>query len=787
MHNTSPASVASEEMGPTHYLVSFPVSAQVETKKTEVIPATNHIFAIDCSGSMYSELPKIREQLKNKLASLIREKDVVTIIWFSGRGECGFIVKGVEIKSVQGLAALQSSVDRYLKTVGLTGFKEPLIKISEAIEEVTASAGIHTHSFMFLTDGYDNTSSTAELVLAAKRLSTLAAAAVFVEYGYYANKKLLLTLAEQCGGRVIFAESFEDFVPSFEQVVTNKPSGKPKKEITLPSEPKYDLAFTYNQNEGIIVYAVENGKLLVDDSVDKVFYHSTVPVGKTDYVASFNIIDFYASLVVLSQRMKSQDVYDTLDFLGDVAFTKAFINAFGKQNLYAFQNMATEVVLGQRERMAEGQDFDFMPSHDAYTLLHLFQELMKSDENRFDSEAPVFIQNYKRIGAKKVAAVSREEARLQDELEKASQDYVVLAALVKKDASKRTLLTEAATHMSSLAEQLEEASDNNDVKFTVIPNPYGTPITSLTWNASRPNLSVLVRQNGIVSLPANEYGMTEVPSFRFRNYTLIRDGIVNVPLLPVYLSEESFNTIKTATELLNDHHSYDSTQLYMLDLTKLPIINRQMVTEVSAKELAELQYELALTQGDQSVFNFFQKENFPKVSTGFVEQYGSEQAEWLKSLGITDFNGFNPRVTAEKSGEMYMSTELNVKITGMASKPTAKDVWKKITDGKALTDREKLFERAMVEYKDFAESVLFSDNTENGKDLLKTFLKNKQEATVTKVREYLNQMARIKFSIILGQVWFKEFKDLDDNQLVLTVAGKPITFTFLLEDNPVEI
>ena len=46
------------------FLVQHPVSL---TKIESVSVPINHIVVIDCSGSMSNDLPKIREQLKNKL------------------------------------------------------------------------------------------------------------------------------------------------------------------------------------------------------------------------------------------------------------------------------------------------------------------------------------------------------------------------------------------------------------------------------------------------------------------------------------------------------------------------------------------------------------------------------------------------------------------------------------------------------------------------------------------------------------------------------------------------
>ena len=67
-----------------------------EQPKVEVAKKTNHIFVVDVSGSMYYDLPKIRTQLKNKLSSLMKEGDTISIVWFSGRNDAGILKEEVK-------------------------------------------------------------------------------------------------------------------------------------------------------------------------------------------------------------------------------------------------------------------------------------------------------------------------------------------------------------------------------------------------------------------------------------------------------------------------------------------------------------------------------------------------------------------------------------------------------------------------------------------------------------------------------------------------------------------
>ena len=106
-------------------IIEHNIAYQEKVEKSVSVP-TNFMVVIDTSGSMSNELPMIRKQLKNKLPNLLKEGDTITIIWFSGRNEAGILKEEVEIKNLTSLQALNDSIDKWLKPVGLTAFAKPL-------------------------------------------------------------------------------------------------------------------------------------------------------------------------------------------------------------------------------------------------------------------------------------------------------------------------------------------------------------------------------------------------------------------------------------------------------------------------------------------------------------------------------------------------------------------------------------------------------------------------------------------------------------------------------------
>ncbi len=204
----------------------------------------------------------------------------------------------------------------------------------------------------------------------------------------------------------------------------------------------------------------------------------------------------------------------------------------------------------------------------------------------------------------------------------------------------------------------------------------------------------------------------------------------------------------------------------VFDVKSLPIINRKMVTSVSAKRLFELEFELTKARADQKVFNTYKKDKFPRKSEGFIEKYGKDSADWLKEQGITDYSGFSPKAVQAESTDVYMGKELSISLKGLSSLPSLKEAREKIAKGKQ-TASVALMAPAIAKVEAFlANSPADSD--------LEKWLDAEAKTATTKVRGYLYEMAQLKFSIVVGQTWPSEFKSLDEDTLVIDADGQKL-------------
>lgn len=708
------------------------ITQQVSDRRvvaTNVTKPTNHIFVVDVSGSMYHELPKIRTQLKNKLSTVMNIGDTISIIWFSGSNQAGILKEEVEVKSLKTLTDLHDAVDRWLRPVCLTAFLKPLQLTKEIVQRIKGNRPNSVFSLIFLTDGYNNDCPWPSVISALNDLKSDIASATFVEYGYYADSKRLTEMASIIGGEKISCDGFDDFEPMFDKKLSTGLIGGKKILIDVKAD-LYDFAFSVTPTGGVVLYNIENGQIMVSEDIDQIYYFSTIAHGTPSLT---DIGALYAAVYVLSDKLLNDDAEKLFNLLPDPYHYKLLANAFGKQKLNAFKAAIAECIIDESKRFPEGTQPVPVLDDNAYCVMNLINDLGEMD-NKFYPGHPDF--NYNRIGRKRIEAVNESGEREQIE-----------ANFVKKD-----------------------------------PNA-GYPLTSLVWNEHRANLSVLCRIEGVVELPDNEYGLAEVESFQYRAYTLIKDGILNITKLPVNYSQELYDLL-----LSKGINAEVQEEYIILDLGSLPIVNRGMVNNCSANDLAHQEWELIKLQGRKKVYDYYRKQLFPKESKSYTDLYGENAAAWLKENGITDYNGFSPKTTAAESTDFYMSVNLFTKVKGLSSLPKVEDVMTAMANGPITKPAQWVMAQAIEEYQNQINSPLFKSMTaDDQQSALQNYITTQSDALNIARRSAIKQIAQTKFSLILSKKWFKEFKSFDENSLSLHLDGHALEFKFEMTEKAEQV
>lgn len=302
----------------------------------------------------------------------------------------------------------------------------------------------------------------------------------------------------------------------------------------------------------------------------------------------------------------------------------------------------------------------------------------------------------------------------------------------------------------------------------------GCSVASLTYNEDRPNISILTRRTGTVDLTSRlarekaGNGLSAIPksfpTFIFRNYAVVKDGLVNVEKLPIRVTPA---TAKKLTKDLPEDAIYSQAKSgkyveFIVNLRALPVINRKMVREASATALFRKQWELENVRAAQKVYKFYEAMvSEKKESVSFKLTYGEDGAQWLKDLGFTDYSGFCPRVLTAEATDFYMGKELTVSLKGLSSLPKVEDVKERMASSKKQTTAGSL----MVPWIEEVEAAL---GLLGKSAAFKTWIERRQEDADKQRRRLLGEIARIKFVVVVGQVWFKEFATLEENSMTMT-------------------
>lgn len=789
------------EMKTVSYVVSKNLFLVSQSKPADAVLAlpketpTNHILICDVSGSMWGEIDKVRDHIKTKLPKLMKDGDTLSVFAFSGRGQVYRILTAEPISTLKDLSDVYSALDRWLRCIGLTGFLEPIQAIEKLVAEVSKK-NKNPFSVFFMTDGYDNQSSRADILKAVEKTAPLLSAATVVSYGHYSDLPFLTQIAEKWGGNLIVSDAFSKFSPALEAAIQKKVVGGKRVEVKVEGDALNGFVFA-TEGSDLITYGIEEGKVGISEAVETVWYLSPKQVGenggnldalaesaakgKTSKDAEGPLAAAYAAISLFAVRMKPNVVLDLLKATGDVSFIDAFSTLFGKAKYAAFQEETKKAAFDKKARFSTGRDPKKVPREDAFTALQFLQLLQKDEDNRVLLSHEAF--KYNRIGRSTVDA----NTRLTDE-EIEELKVLTEAQGKEKDVNK---IKEIATKIAALTNKPEPLKFIEDEAG----KKEGYPVNKLVFNQDRPNVSIQVTKYGIVDLTGrvpeafkgNKLG--KIPdtfrSFIIRSLTMVKDAMPNATVLPCRLTPA---TMKALDEAIRDgrlpaHIISHEGGVTFVKLAELPVTNRNETKEVSAEEMFRTQWDLLKWQAAQKVWNSYKTEHFPgKKSEGFEALYGKEGSTWLAEVGITERSGFGPKVRQADPTDVYVAKCLEIKTAGYSTIPSLNEFKKQADKGK-YNGPGTLMKPAVKEMADFLASDPYKSADEaTQKEILEKFVTGKAEEATGHCRDLLYKLAQMKMSIIVSQTWFKEFSSLDQNSMKLKLDGNEIEFTAVLSE-----
>lgn len=710
------------------YVVAQDVVVDGAKKKPSNV---NHVIIYDRSGSMGGTLSSLIEDLKTHLRK-VQLGDTVSLGWFSGEGSFRFPLKGHKVTSNDDFKALDKVLDANSTIIGTTCFSEILADTEQVVKDLKPFGD--NFSLMFLSDGYPVVSNYNKEVTAInnaiKKVAGKVTSAVLVGYGDYYNKELMADMTEKFGGQLVHSSDLKSLDATLESYVTNAGKSKPRVivELAMPQAAGLDFAFSIHGN-AVNTYAIDkNVVAYLPSGEDETVYFFTdkKPAGKESALTK----GVYAAAYTLTQRAKTDLAMKVMSAIGDVALVTQLNNAFTNADYGKAELALLDAMNYENRRFTGGHKVDCLPKDDAFCLMDALDLLMSDSEAEFQPFHDAF--EYKKVGVGTKTKAGYPE--------------------FKPDRESRV------------------------------------PLTDLVWNDTKLNLSIRALINGEVDLPKKSVsgltrpaGISSVRANIWRNYTIVRDGFLNVTKLPVSLSKKTYEKFLAEGVIDQEHNRHYAGRVYVLHLDRLPVINRAAAsTNLNAHVLCD------------KVLTEAKVESFLKVAKAELESLVPRKerveaalssdpstAAFLRDCGMTVSNTgeytFSPPTEKLDPVDFYMAKEFKIKVKGMSSLPKVDDVKAKVAAKKELTGYSEYMADALKTISKDLSNVKSSDRVTK----LETLIANARHD----LYDVRSTIQRTKYAVLLSKRWFSDLKSREDNKL--EVSGHD--FTIEVTDTRVDI
>jgi hypothetical protein len=669
----------------------------------------NFIIIYDRSGSMHHLLKSLGEDMI-RLSKLLKKDDTLTLSWFSGEKQFRTILKGFQITGDNDFSKIEQAIRANLSSIGMTCFSEVINDTILTVEDLRAAFPDNSFVLSFFTDGYpvvrDVPTEERKVLRYLSELATVVGDSLFIGYGDYYNRELLSQMALAIGGTLVHAEAIDDYDKSMTIMIQH---GKASRKIVIDFDE--DVMLVFGKSGGkIAVYPCKDGKAIVPEFEREVF----AVTKQKPKVSKESLDSMYAAAYAMSSQGQMDEALEWLGRIGDKHLIDKLYNAFTTAEMGEVTNAIQDAVFDESKRFIEGQKKGYVAKADAFCLLEALELLVQDKEAFFYPGHPKW--DYKRIGAGR----------------KQKEGFPIF-----------TRASEAPC------------------KFE-----------NLIMSSDRLNLSVLTKIEGHVELDeyATNVGLDKIfKCFQWKNYALVKDGNLNVLKLPCSMSRNSFMVLKAAG-LIAKNTSYKEKETYVLDLKRIPIMNRVIADgNDSARTLANLAMEEVKYGAELKVLKYLLNEAAPSLAkeTPFTQWLTVDQFNQLcKFKGFRPDGSFSPPTESVESTDHYFATTFELKVVGFSSLPSVKEVVNK--NGKTTSGK------VMLEfYNKYRVSGLKDEK-------YITSLQKRIEEAQKAQKAVRHKIQKAKFAVVLGRRWFKEFGNnredcqivCDEGVLVKFVLGK---------------
>lgn len=581
-------------------LVTINHEQEQETTESKIVDSLHHIHVVDRSGSMYSELDQLIENVKTTVREMADE-DYVSLVWFSGENQFKTLIKGARKDD-----SLYKLLDSIKSTVGLTCFSSPLKEVNEIIGDLSAICP--NISVTLFTDGepvvtnWSYSEEEKKIFEQIKEMKDNVLALNTIGYGYYYNQDLLRRMSQETMfGSAIHSSQIDEYVSIFhhnyekvsdllfEQVEIVAPMDAKVLYLNSTSTKMSNGYFKLNRlekkkNQFFILADEEfkfeyNGELFDSNDIEAGKLH---PSTLTNFYYAYAYELHYsgerqAALSIMSENIKDKYLIDTQ------------LNAFTYDEVAKYRKDLKRAVTKPKYRFEDGvAPENYVPRDNALCVMDVLSILSEGTNFYVPSK------NYSRIGQKVTDNFNLFKAN-KDEVRSPFNEFV----FNKK-------------HM------------NVSIAFTI-----------------RGTVSINAKQAASVGLPK------EVDSQIFRTHTIIKDGNLNMETITAVLDQKTYDKLvaleaSEKVSLVTLIGQEDEFYKVELSLSALPTVNRTYVTNSGdIDNIFNTSLKINGLEAQQKVLNHYIKEikstTADAVKEGKFADLTEEQIEILKQHGLDKY------------------------------------------------------------------------------------------------------------------------------------------------------
>lgn len=635
--------------------------------------SVHHIHVLDRSGSMYSHIESLMDDVKKTLI-MCEDDDLITVLWFNSPGSYRTVIKAARAGDRENLGKIMDS----LKSVfGCTCFSDPISELKNIIDETLPLCDIY--NVTIFTDGdtvtpWSVSEETERIFRNLDVIKNKIVAFNAIGYGNYYNRELLQKMVKTTEyGQLTHASKIDEYSQIFsrnKQIIENL-VGK-RFEIVVPNSTIINLTSkTVKSSKNSLSVRLAKSRNLFAILFDGQVIEPRLEINTSDgHFGTYEKVKIfesgtlqdilYAAAYVYFNNNERSKSLEFLNVLGDEPLMKRQVNSFTIQEVGEYLKYLQKVIFNHKEverTPSEVLSNKIMPDKNAYCVFELLQDLVA------DNALYMPTKDYQRVSQKRV--------------------------------------------------------DNFNL-FKANPDQALVPLNKLILNQDRLNISIRFEITGHIKLNPKRAAQVDLedtqPAKIYRNHTIIQDGNLNIRFLNVVVSEKLCQRILPYTSD-GTQGSPETGYQITLDLTKLPVINQSYLENATALRFLEIEKELLQIEAQQKYINSVLSEDskFEGVSN---KNYTAEQIAVLIEHGMKTpgiYTSIQP--VTEESDDFLVVREFRTMLKGFATLPSFKKVDEKVASGKPMTAGEALLERYRQALKGSADTALVKLRNQNSRYL----------------------------------------------------------------------